>query len=442
MPIVSKSGKLWRNWAGNVQSRPDQIVFPGSIADVVAIVKQCAGQGLRIRVVGSGHSFTGLVQTDECLLSLDRLQGLASVDTEKGVAEVWAGTKLKALGELLHSHGLSQENLGDINAQSIAGAVSTGTHGTGIRFGSLSTQVVGLTIVTAAGEVVDCSAESHPSLFPALQVSLGLLGVIVKVRLRVIPKLQLRYESMRLPVETCLDHLDKWTAENRHFEFFLFPYSQLVQAKRMNETADPPSPYLRWNHFKQLILENGFFWLLSESCRLFPPLCPSASQLSAKAVPSVSGTGLSHRLFATPRLVRFHEMEYSVPADRMKEVIEEIQTAIERHRFAVHFPIECRYVKKDDIWLSPAYERDSAYIAVHMYKGMPYQAYFSCVEEIFWKYGGRPHWGKMHRMDTAGLHKAFPRLKDFLAVREEWDPQARFANDYLSHLLGIASGSP
>ncbi|MEJ8544296.1 D-arabinono-1,4-lactone oxidase [Brevibacillus borstelensis] len=442
MTVVSKAGMQWKNWAGTVKSRPSRIVFPESVDDVVGIVKQCVEQGLRIRAVGSGHSFTRLVQTDECLISLDRLQGLASVDPEKGIVEVWAGTKLKALGDQLCSHGLSQENLGDINAQSIAGAVSTGTHGTGIRFGSLSTQVVGLTIVTAAGEVLNCSTESHPSLFPALQVSLGLLGVIVKVRLRVIPLLKLRYESMRLSVETCLDQLDTWRTENRHFEFFLFPYSRLVQAKRMNETAEPPSPHLRWNHFKQLVLENGFFWLLSESCRLFPSLCPSVSRLSAKAVPSVSGAGLSHRLFATPRLVRFHEMEYSVPADRMKEVVEEIQEAIERHRFAVHFPIECRYVKKDDIWLSPAYERDSAYIAVHMYKGMPYQAYFSCIEEIFWKHEGRPHWGKMHGMDIAGLHKAYPRLGDFLAVREKWDPHNLFANDYLAQLFGIAPDSP
>ncbi|CAH0118143.1 L-gulono-1,4-lactone dehydrogenase [Paenibacillus sp. CECT 9249] len=432
---LNKNG--WQNWSGSVSSTPSGVAYPRSVEEVVSLVKQCAAKGTRLRVVGSGHSFTGLVQTDELMVSLDLLQGVESVDMDEGTAIVWAGTKLKRLGEELFEHGVAQENLGDINAQSIAGAVSTGTHGTGIGFGSLSTQLAGITAVTAAGEVVECSADRQPELFRAMRVSLGMLGIIVQVKLRVVPALPLRYESRRMPFDECLRQLERLKTENRHFEFYWFPYTNIAQVKTMNETEEKPGKPSRWNEWKVMAMENGVFWLLSEACRLFPGLCRPVSLLSAKGVPNVREVGYGHRLFATPRLVRFQEMEYNVPADAMKPVLAEIRSCVERNRFAVHFPIECRYVKGDDIWLSPAYRRDSAYIAVHMYRGMPYERYFACLEEIFQHHGGRPHWGKMHTMRAERLAAAYPMWNEFLRIREGLDPQGMFVNSYLSELIGI-----
>ena len=438
MLTMKKGTQRWTNWTGNVSSYPQHFVMPKSLEDLISVVRQCHQNNTRIRVVGSGHSFSPLVQTDDCLLSLDLLQGLHHVDSEQHTIEIWAGTKLKALGELLHQQGYSQENLGDINSQSIAGAISTGTHGTGIKLGSISTQVIALTVVTAAGEVVECSADTQPELFKAMRVSLGLLGIIVRVKLRVLPAYRLRYQSYRMPLDDCLSSLDTFKTEHRHFEFFTFPYSPTVQVKFMDETNDPPSGNHRWTYWKTMVIENGLFWCLSESCRLMPSLSKRISRLSAQSVPSVTESGFSHQLFATPRLVRFYEMEYSVPAAHMKDIIAELHQAIEQEQFAVHFPLECRYVNKDDIWLSPAYERESAFIAVHMYKGMPYQAYFSRMEEIFARYEGRPHWGKMHNMTAERLHQVYPHLQNFLDVRAELDPQGLFVNDYLARLFGIS----
>ncbi|NKQ18513.1 D-arabinono-1,4-lactone oxidase [Brevibacillus laterosporus] len=427
----------WKNWAGLVTSTPQQVVYPSSLEEVVQVVKEASQQGKTIRVVGSGHSFTALVETDQILLSLDDLQGVITIDDEEQTATVWAGTKLKLLGESLYERGYSQENLGDINAQSIGGAISTGTHGTGIQFGSVSTQVVGLTVVTAQGDILECSETYHPELFRALQVSLGLLGIIVKVRLRVLLAYNIHYKSKRMNLNDCLNNLTTFTDNHRHFEFYWFVHTNVVQAKFMQITQEPASKNSVWNQFKKIGIENGLFWFLSEGCRLFPHLCVPISKLSAKAVPDIEEVGASHKLFATPRWVRFSEMEYSVPADKMKEVMEEIRECLQEHRFAVHFPIECRYVKGDDIWLSPAYKRDSAYIAVHMYKGMPYEAYFQAMERIFLKYDGRPHWGKLHELTTADLQERFPMWNQFKAIQRQMDPNGLFLNPYLSRLFGV-----
>ncbi|MBG9774022.1 D-arabinono-1,4-lactone oxidase [Brevibacillus laterosporus] len=427
----------WKNWAGLVTSTPQQVVYPSSLEEVVQVVKEASQQGKTIRVVGSGHSFTALVETDQILLSLDDLQGVITIDDEEQTASVWAGTKLKLLGESLYERGYSQENLGDINAQSIGGAISTGTHGTGIQFGSVSTQVVGLTVVTAQGDILECSETYHPELFRALQVSLGLLGIIVKVRLRVLPAYNIHYKSKRMNLNDCLNNLTTFTDSHRHFEFYWFVHTNVVQAKFMQITQEPASKNSVWNQLKKIGIENGLFWFLSEGCRLFPHLCVPISKLSAKAVPDIEEVGASHKLFATPRWVRFSEMEYSVPADKMKEVMEEIRECLQEHRFAVHFPIECRYVKGDDIWLSPAYKRDSAYIAVHMYKGMPYEAYFQAMERIFLKYDGRPHWGKLHELTSADLQERFPMWNQFKAIQKQMDPNGLFLNPYLSRLFGV-----
>lgn len=427
----------WSNWSGSVQGHPRQILKPQSVEELARLIGSFGRESRQVRVVGAGHSFTPIAQTDDILLSLDHLQGIETLDADAGYAIVLGGTRLKQLGEALFAHRLAQENLGDIDVQSIAGAISTGTHGTGIRFGTLATQVEGLTLVTANGELLECSPTQHPDIFKAAQVSLGMLGVIAKVKLRVVPAKKLHYRGQRKSLSECLEHLEEYQQTNSHFEFFWFPYTDGVQAKFINETNAAVSKNNLWNEFNRVVLENDVYWLLSELCRLRPSLCKTVCRISASSIATVDVVNYSHRIFSTPRVVRFQEMEYNIPREYTKAVITEIQQCIEQQQFNVHFPIECRFVRADDIWLSPAYQRESAYIAVHMYRGMPYRDYFEQIEAIFRRYQGRPHWGKMHTRNAQELAMLYPRWHDFLRVRAELDPHGVFLNDYLRTLFAI-----
>ncbi len=432
----------WHNWSGSVRAAPRQIAKPGSINGLVRMIEQFGREDRHVRVVGSGHSFTPLAQTDDVLISLDNLQGVEQIDGEHGRVTVLGGTKLKLLGDVLFARGLAQENLGDINVQSIAGAISTGTHGTGVRFGSLATQVEGLTLVTASGELLECSPEQNADIFKAAQVSLGALGVIAKVTLRVVPNKRLHYVSQRKKLADCLDHLVQYKQENSHFEFFWFPYTEWVQAKFLNETDEQPSKNTLWGNFNKIVLENWVYWLLSECCRLVPRLSKTACHISASSISRIDEINYSHLLYSTPRMVRFQEMEYNIPAEHTRAVINEIQECINREQFQVHFPLECRFVHADDIWLSPAYQRDSAYIAVHMYRGMPYQSYFEHIEEIFRRYDGRPHWGKMHTRTAEELEVLYSHWHDFRRIRAALDPQGMFLNDFLRKLFAADGPIP
>lgn len=433
--MAAQQLQCWQNWSGSVKASPRVIVKPYNVAELAQIVSNYSNTGHHVRVVGSGHSFTPLVQTDDILLSLDNMQGIESINSEEQTVTILAGTKLKLLGDTLHTHGLAQENLGDINVQSIAGATSTGTHGTGIHFGSLSTQLAGLTLVTANGEVLECSPTQNPEIFKAAQVSLGTLGVIAKVKLRVVPTKCLHFTSRRESLSACLANLEEYKQTNSHFEFYWLPYTKWVQTKFLNETKAAPTGSNLWSQLNKVVLENGVYWFLSECCRLVPSLSPSISKLSAWGLATVSETDYSHRLYATLRAVRFQEMEYNIPAELFQTVLAEIRACIEQHKFAVHFPLECRFVQADDIWLSPAYERTSAYIAVHMYRGMAYRSYFDHIEAIFKRYQGRPHWGKIHTQSATSLAQLYPRWHDFQRIRTALDPQGVFLNDYLRRLF-------
>jgi FAD-linked oxidoreductase len=440
MAKLKSSGKptRWQNWSGSVRGTPQSVWLPRSVNELT----EAFGDSYRprqARVVGDGHSFTPLAQTDGVLISLDKMQGIQAIDTARGTAVVRAGTRLKLLGDELLKHGLAQENLGDIDVQSIAGAISTGTHGTGTRFGSIATQVVGLTLVTASGKVIQCSAEQRPDVFKAAQVSLGALGVIIEVTLRVVPAKRLRFISRRERIDSVLANLERYKQENSHFEFFWMPYTPWAQVKLLNETDDPPSASNVFGTFNKIVLENGLYWMLSETARLIRPATRTISRVSALGIATVSETDYSHRLFATPRAVKFQEMEYNIPVEHFPAILSEIRAAMAREKFDVHFPIECRFVHSDDIWLSPAYGRESAYIAIHMYKGMPYERYFRAIEPIYQPYGGRPHWGKMHTLDAATLATRYPHWDDFRRVRAELDPQGVFLNDYLRRLLDADS---
>jgi FAD-linked oxidoreductase len=430
-----KSGRKWRNWSGIVAATPETVIYPLHIDEVAGIVKRCREEGLKLRVVGSGHSFTAIAASNNVLLSLDRMQGVLHVDREACTVTAWAGTKLRILGELLHSEGLAQENLGDIDVQSIAGAISTGTHGTGVAFGNISTQVTGMTIVTGTGEVVEVTEKAQPELFKALQISLGSLGIIVQVTLRVRPAYKLRYESSRVPLSSCLEQLDSLARGHRNFEFYWFPYAEPCQLKMLNETAEPVTPNKLGGYVSEVVLENAVFGALSALCRRLPRISPSVSRLCAAAVPTSSKVDYSHRVYATKRLVRFNEMEYNLPIEAMEPVIREMRERMASESYRVHFPIECRFAKGDQIWLSPAYGRDSAYIAVHMYRGMPFERYFADMERIFLHYGGRPHWGKLHTLKARELRAAYPMWNPFHEMRRRLDPDGIFLTSYLQELF-------
>ncbi|WP_335872969.1 D-arabinono-1,4-lactone oxidase [Bacillus sp. 2205SS5-2] len=434
MLSLKETPQAMKNWSESLQFQPQIIQKPTSIEEIVEIVNIASSQNRKIRVIGSGHSFTPLIKTNDILLSLDHLQGVIEVDENELTAEVWAGTKLSRLGSELHELGYSQENLGDINVQSVSGALLTGTHGTGVDHGVLSTQIEEVTIVLANGRVTSFSRKLHPEVFPAHALSLGLLGIVVKLKLRIVPKQNYKHTSQRMELDTALRELPRLLEENEHFEFYAFPYSSMIQVKRMNKTSEQGSSYA-FEKWKASKLENSAYSILSEIARIKPSLSSLISRFSAKSVPNTAMIGPSFELFSTVRTVKFNEMEYCVPRQNIRPVLEKILEMIKQENIAVHFPVECRFVKEDDLWLSPAYQRESAYIAVHMYKGMPYEKYFHKVERIFQEYDGRPHWAKLHTMTYDDLIRLYPMLPAFIKLREQMDPKGLFVNEYLSRLL-------
>lgn len=429
----------WQNWSGSAGGTPKQILYPRTEAQIIDAVNEARENGGRLRVVGSGHSFMPLVPTPDTLISLDEFTGLEHIDTETQQATVRAGTKIKALGELLDRHGLAQINLGDIDVQSIAGAISTGTHGTGITLGSIATQVTALTLVTADGTALHCSETEDREVFKAAQVSLGVLGVISRVTLQAMPAYRLAYTWRKAALSDLLRDLGRLREDNRHFEFFWIPYTDTALVKTMNPTDAPAEKPNTLRRFNEVFLENGALWLLSEVARLMPRSSRNIARLMGTLVSSGQDVTPSHRTFATVRAVKFQEMEYSIPANALAECLQEIDASIRQHRFKVHFPVECRYVAGDDIPLSPAFGRDSAFVAVHMYRGMDYAAYFAEMERILRGYDGRPHWGKLNTATAADFRAMYPRWDDFLAVRDRLDPDGLFLNDYTERVFAAAA---
>ena len=431
--------KTWKNWSGYEQCQPANYREPESIIDIQGIIRESHQNGQNIRVVGSGHSFTALVPTNQTMLSLDKLQGICEVSTDQKKETVWAGTKLSHLGNLLHAKGLAQENLGDIDVQAIAGALSTGTHGTGAAFGTLSTQIEGLEMVDGKGELHWADRQHAPELFSAARIALGSMGIITKLQLRVEPAYLLEFITGKESLDQVLQTYPRYLATNRNYEFYWFPYSGMVQNKFSNCSDKPAKVNSTASYISDVVLENYAFKLLSEVARLIPSTCESISRISAKAVSTSQKVNWSHQVYATTRLVRFQEMEYNIPREAFGDVIRLMDERIERERFRVHFPIECRFVAPDDIPLSPAYGRESAYIAIHMYKGMPWKEYFDAMEEIFLAHEGRPHWGKKHSLQAPQLASRYPLWNQFQAMRKQMDPDGIFLNPYLENLFGVKS---
>jgi FAD-linked oxidoreductase len=432
----------WRNWAGTVSATPARRLRPVGVEDISAAVKTAASAGLTVRALGSGHSFTAAAACEGGVaLDLSGWTGIVASDASTGLVTVRSGTTIRSLNTALDGLGLAMANLGDIDAQTIAGALATGTHGTGASLGGLATQAVGFELVLADGSVVTCSASARPELFAAARVGLGAVGVVSTVTLRCVPAFSLVADERPMPLEDVLASFDDLAAANDHFEFYWFPYGSKALVKRNNRISGTPDDippampgWRRWWEFS--VMENTAFGALCRTGRAVPPLIPSLNRLSSAALSTRTYTALSHEVFVTPRRVRFVESEYAVPRESLLDVLASLRAAVPRLARPVMFPVEVRVAAADDIWLSTATGRDTAYVAIHQYAGLPYQEYFDVFESLTAEVGGRPHWGKMHSLSAAGLRRLYPRFDDFLAVRAAVDPEGRFANSYLNRVFG------
>jgi L-gulonolactone oxidase len=398
--------------------------------------------GLRVRVAGSGHSFTDLVPTDGLLLSLARMDGILDVDRASGLVRVQAGITLHSLSRTLAGHGLALANLGDIDVQTVAGAISTATHGTGARLPNLSAQVAGLQIVLADGSTLSCSARENAEVFRAARVGLGALGVIAEVTLQCVPAFTLRGVDAPAPLQQVLEDFEQLSLGNDHFELFVFPHADTALTRTNNRTEEQPRPRGRAAAYaNDILLTNHAFDAICRVGRRFPALIPSLNRLVTKLAGSSTRVDGSAEIFATPRLVRFTEMEYALPRARGAEAVEAVMGLVARERFAVPFPIEVRTVAADDAMLSTAAGRDSCFVAVHMYRGMAWEPYFRAVEAIMDSLDGRPHWGKRHFQTAATLRGRYPDWDAFQAIRARLDPAGVFANDHTDRVLGPVAGA-
>jgi FAD-linked oxidoreductase len=402
-------------------------------------VRAAAGSGLPIKAAGAGHSFTGIAVAPGVLLELDDLTGLVAVDTERRLATILAGTRLSDVSRLLAPHGLALENLGDIDRQTMSGAISTGTHGTGIGFTGLAGRVRAVTIVTGDGSLRQISADHSPELLPAVSLGLGALGVLVDVTVECVDAFVLSAVEAPEPLDATIANAERRAREADHFEFYWFPHTHVALTKTNTRRAGgsdrAPLPALkRW--VDDDLMANGVYRAVCAAGSILPGSVPSINRAATKLTGSRRFTDHSHRVFTTTRNVRFAELEYAVPVAALPEVLEDLGRLIESRRWRISFPLEVRFAAADDLWLSTASGRETAYVAVHRYYREDHEPYFRAAEEIFRAHAGRPHWGKIHYLAADDLRDLYPRFDDFTRVRDELDPRRVFANPYLDRVLG------
>ncbi|GAA4662243.1 D-arabinono-1,4-lactone oxidase [Streptomyces chumphonensis] len=437
--LYSRAGRAgsWQNWAGCASAHPRRTVAPSTTHALAAAVRRAAEDGLPVKAVGSGHSFTAVAVTSGLLVRPERLSGVRTIDRAAGTVTVAAGTRLRQLNEVLAGEGLSLANMGDIMEQTVSGAVSTGTHGTGRVSASLAAQVVALEMVLADGSVLRCSPTENADVFAAARIGLGALGVITELTFRVEPLFLLHAREEPMSFERVTAEFDRLTAENEHFEFYWFPHTDNCNTKRNNRSAGParPLPHVRgW--VDDELLSNGVFGAACAFGKAVPAAVPFIARTASRALSARRYTDVAYKVFTSPRRVRFLEMEYALPRAAAMPALRELRALIERSDLRVNFPVEVRTAPADDIALSTAEGRDSAYLALHVYRGTPHSAYFSAAERIMTAHGGRPHWGKLHSRDAAYLADVYPRFAEFTSVRDRLDPDRVFGNDYLRRVLG------
>ncbi|WP_127475808.1 D-arabinono-1,4-lactone oxidase [Microbacterium sulfonylureivorans] len=436
---MTRPGGRWQNWGRSESVRPRRVEFPRTTAAVQRAVVAAATQGIPVKAVGAGHSFTGIAVAPGVLLDLTDLSGLVSTDVERSRVTLLAGTRLHQVPALLAPYGLAMENLGDIDRQSIAGAISTGTHGTGLRFGGIATQIVGATLVTASGDLLVVSDTENPELLPAIALGLGALGILVEVTVQCVPAFVLHAVEQPEDLAGVLANLDARVAAADHFEFYWFPHTDRAMTKtntRLPESAPrhPLAPVGKW--VDDILVGNGLHQVACTVAKTIPATIPGINRLSVKMWGDREFTDASSRVFATARSVRFREMEYALPAENVRPAFDELRALVDERGWRISFPVEVRFAAADDRWLSTAHGRTSGYIAVHRYWRDDPTEYFEAVEQIMLGFGGRPHWGKMHTLDASILRDRYPRFDDFVALRDRLDPERLFANPYLERVLG------
>lgn len=417
--MSQEARSVWRNWSGSVECSP-QVAKPSSTEGIAEAVEAAD----ELRAAGSGHSFSPLVATDDTLVSLEDYDGVVSVDEDEGKATARTGTVLAEFNAEIADHGLAMENLGDVDSQTVSGAVSTGTHGTG-QFGVIATQLSEVEMVTADGSVRRFSRGDDE--FGAAQVSLGALGVLTELEFDLVPSYGLELVRRKEDLEECLSEFHRYVEENRNFEFFWFPNTRKAVTKRMNEA---PAEELRRTDGK---FENVAWKAACEASRVLPS--KYSSRVAASVIEEERLVGPSHKMYPSPREVRFNETEYGVPAENAVEAFREIKEVVEDGDAA--FPVEFRYVEGDEVPLSPAHGRDTVFIAVHKYHKKPYRETFEACQEVFREYGGRPHWGKMHFLSSDELRDMYPEWDAFQDVREKLDPDGVFLNEHLCDVFGV-----
>ncbi len=436
---MTASGAVWHNWARTESVRPLRVERPATPEAVQRAVAAAAASGLRIKPVGAGHSFTGIAVAPGVQLDLGDLSGVLDADVATGRVTLAAGTRLHALPALLAPYGLAMPNMGDIDRQTIAGATATGTHGTGLAFGGLATQIVAARLVTGSGELLTVSESERPELLRAVRVGLGALGVLVDMTLQLVPRYVLHAVERREPFG---DVVDGWLDRLRsadHFEFYWFPHTDTALTKTNTRLPDsvsrtPLGRFSRW--VDDELLANGAYRAICALGTVAPRVTPPLARVVDRFTGGRDFSDFSPAVFTTNRTVRFREMEYAVPLEAVPDAVREIRALIERNGWRISFPIEVRAAASDDNWLSTAHGRDTGYIAVHRYLREDPTEYFAAVEEILREFGGRPHWGKLHTQSAETLAGLYPRFEDFLRVRDELDPERRFANPYLERVLG------
>jgi L-gulonolactone oxidase len=430
----------WSNWAQDQTCTPSAIEHPATLDELRRVVSEAAAAGRRVRASASGHSFTDAALTDGVMVRLDRLTRELDFDRESGLFRVEGGIVLGELNRALHAKGVAFENLGDIDRQTVAGSISTGTHGTGERFQNVSAQIAALELVTADGELVEVD-ESDPELLRAARVSIGSLGVVYSVTVRTVPSYTLDRLDSPKPLQETLSRLGELNAGTDHFEFYVFPGTEIAlcrESRRTDEPAAPRHPALVYA--QEVVLENWVGGLFALGARRFPSQAPRLSRIASRGVGRSRKVDHWHKVFASERRIKFTEMEYGLPREHAREAIERVLEVARRPEHAVAYPIEVRFVASDDSYLSPSHERDTCYIAVHQDRKMDWEPYFREVEGVARSYGGRPHWGKRHFQTAESLAPLYPEWDSFRRARARLDPAGTFANAYTDRVLGAAGG--
>ncbi|MGW6120680.1 D-arabinono-1,4-lactone oxidase [Nocardia sp. NPDC055165] len=425
----------WVNWAGQQSCTPAVVAAPRDVEELAAIVIESAAAGRTVRVAGSGHSFTDAVLTDGTLIDLSGLDKVLDVDSATGRVRVEAGISLHAASPLLHGHGLAFPNLGDIDTQSLAGATATATHGTGARLRNISAALHSVEVLRADGTRVELNEQTDPDGWKAARVSVGALGVVTAATLQLEPSFVLECVERPVPLDEVLADIDEFADGSDHFEFFAFPHSATAMTKAIDRTQAPEQPRGTMREWiNDILIANHVYDGMCKLGRRIPAAIPLIHRAATLAGSNNRQVDRSYRVFSTPRLVKFNEMEYAIPRAHAAEAIREI-LALGR-QFGTPMPIEVRWVAPDDAFLSPAGGRDTCYIAVHQYQGMVWEPYFRACEAVFDAYDGRPHWGKRHFQTAETLRSRYPDWDRFTAVRRRFDPTGVFANDYVHRVLG------